>query len=72
MSNSFFAVLCSPVALHRILSRLCGSSFAVCMSYNFALCCSEVDRQEDSATDMVEVPDGAQDMDVDSSAAGGV
>ena len=60
------------IALHRILNRLCGFSFAVCMFYNFALRCSQVDRPEDSATDMVEVPDGAQDMDVDSSAAGGV
>jgi len=31
---------------------------------------SEADRQEDSATDMVEVPENGQDMDVDSSAAG--
>ena len=44
------------------------------MFYNFALRCSQVDRPEDSATDMVEVPDNAQDMEMDvgSSAAGGM
>lgn len=40
------------------------------MSCHFALHCFEADRQEDSATDMVEVPENGQDMDVDSSAAG--
>lgn len=73
--DSFFTVLCSPFFLAWQCSMRFSAGFmaftcTVCTFCRFAFHCFEVDLQE--ATDMLEVPDGAQnaDMAADSSVAG--